>query len=121
AGLIEHVGIEIGHTDLSPYLAQGVLVVLAEHNCKMVERGLQIAICAGDFPELVIGVDLVFIDLDRFAQVFERLCFLPSLKVNNTKLDVSVGISWVHGCVVQEPFEVLLPSKGIAESAYLAA
>src|SRR5215218_9967400 len=83
----------------------------------MIQRGLQLAFFAGDLAELVIGVDFLRVDLVRPVQMFERFGDLSPLKVNQTELDVRVGVARVDGRVMQKAFEILLLPKSAADAA----
>ena len=93
-------GLEIRRTDLAPNLAQRVLVVLLDNDRKMLDRLLQLAVAPRDLAEFVVGVDLVWVDLECFIQVFERSRFLTAFKIDETKLYMSICVARIDGCVV---------------------
>src|SRR3982750_297354 len=87
----------------------------------MVQGFLKFTLHTRDLAELVIGVDLVRINTDRFLQVLQCAFFLPALKVDQGELDVGVRVPRVDDGVVKKAFEVLFLSESVAEPAHFTA
>src|SRR5688572_18349059 len=78
-GFLEHVRGEIRRPDLTPDLVERVFVLELDDNRKVIESLLKLALFPRDAAELVVGIDLTRIDLDRLFVMFERLGVLTAL------------------------------------------
>src|SRR5689334_11239602 len=87
----------------------------------MFDRLLQIASSPRCLSQLIVGVDLIRVDLDRFVEMLKRTHLLPAFEVDKSELHMGVGVTGIHGCVVKKAFEVLPLSKCISKSSCFAA
>ncbi len=70
---------KVGSTDLSPYLAQRMFIVLLQNDRKMIKSRLQVTLRAFNFSQFVVSVDLILVYLNGFGQMFERFRLLATL------------------------------------------
>src|SRR4051812_32576047 len=100
---------------------RGVLFVLIEHGLETGERVFKSALLERDAAELKMSVGLLGVDGDCALELFDCVCILAALLVDESKLIASFGVVGVDGGSFQHAVKVLAAAQTLAQVRNFAA